>query len=140
MGINMSSFGIQLNTLCREDYVVKSEHTAKHLGSGEVEVLSTPSMILFIESTALKCIQQFLSNEYTTVGVRIDIKHLNPAPVNSKVTVETKIVGIEGRKIILETRVFWKTLLIGEGVHERFIVDKRKFLNKVRKLMRELGT
>ncbi len=119
----------------KKKFRVTEEHTAKHIGSGEVEVLSTPSMILFMEATSLELAQKYLTENLTTVGTRVDVKHLNPVPVGEEVEVESKLINQEGRKLVFEVRATWKGLVIGEGIHERFIVDRAKFLEKVRKLM-----
>ena len=130
-------FNVKTGTICRQEYEVREEHTAKHVGSGDVEVLSTPSMILFMENTSLNCIQQFLPPEYTTVGISVNVKHLNPAPRGEKVLVEAEIAKVEGRKVFLRVKTMWKNLVIGEGEHTRYIVEKERFLNKVRKLIEE---
>lgn len=131
-----NEYNIPLNLECREEYLVREEHTAKHIGSGEVEVLSTPSMILFMEHTALKCVEKYLPQNYTTVGIRVDVKHKNPAPKGGKVEVVSIIRGVEGRKIVFEVKALWKNIIVGEGIHERFIVNKEKFLEKLKSLMK----
>ncbi len=131
----MTEISIPVGTLCREEYHVGEEHAAKHVGSGDVEVLSTPSMILFMEMTALKCVEKYLPPGYTTVGTAVNVKHLNPAPVNDRIVVEVRVAGAEGRKIVFEVKALWKDIVIGEGIHERYIVDKERFLNKVKNLI-----
>lgn len=120
---------------CVEEYVVEDRHVAKHVGSGDVEVLSTPSMILFMEATALRCLQRYLPDNYTTVGYLVNVRHVNPAPKGAKVRVEVELTSREGRKLVFNVRALWGSVLIGEGVHERFVVDERKFLEKVRKVL-----
>ncbi len=122
---------------CIEEYIVTEEHTAKHIGSGEVSVLSTPSMILFMERTSLNCVQKHLPNEYTTVGTMISVKHLNPAPIGGVVRVESKLVLVDGRRLVFEVKAYYKDILIGEGQHERFIVNREKFMEKVKKILLE---
>lgn len=136
----MSSLKVEIpvGLTCRDKFKVKHEHTAKILGSGGVEVLSTPSMIAFMENVAWRCVEKYLPEGYTTVGVKISIEHLNPAPVGAEVTVEAKLVRVEGRKLVFEVRTFWNNLKIGEGVHERYIVSKAKFSSKVKELTRRL--
>ncbi|NPA96410.1 MAG: thioesterase family protein [Crenarchaeota archaeon] len=133
----MSAPSIPVGETHAKKFLVTEEHTAKHIGSGEVEVLSTPSMILFMESTALELAQKHLPQHMTTVGVRVDVKHMNPVPVGEEVEVTAKLVKQEGRKLVFEVRATWKDLTIGEGVHERYIVDREKFAAKVRKLIEE---
>lgn len=130
-------FNIPEGLTCSESYVVGKEHAASHVGSGDVAVLSTPSMIAFIEKTALNCVQKYLPPEYTTVGTLVNVRHLNPAPVGGEVKVEVKLVKIDGRRLEFQGRVYWKDKLIGEGTHERFIVNREKFLAKLMSAIRE---
>ena len=130
-----SEYNIPLNLKCTREYMVGKEHTAHHIGSGDLEVLSTPSMIAFIEHTCLECVQKYLDEKHTTVGVYVGVKHLKPAPIGEKVRVEVEVVEVEGRRIKFNAKVFWKDMLIGEGLHERYIVDKEKFINKLKKLV-----
>lgn len=133
--MNGEAFEIPNNVYCVDEYLVAEEHIASHIGSGDVGVLSTPSMIAFMERTSMKCIQRYLPSEYTTVGTLVNIRHLNPAPIGATVRVESKLISRENRKLIFEVRAFHEDLVIGEGVHERFIVNKEKFLEKLRKII-----
>ncbi|MEM1732931.1 MAG: thioesterase family protein [Desulfurococcaceae archaeon] len=121
--------------LCEQEYQVREEHIASHIGSGNVFVLSTPSMIAFMEKTALECIQKYLPEGYTTVGVMVNVKHLNPAPVGSKIRVLAQLVKQDGRKVLFNVKAYWNTVLIGEGEHERFIINIEKFYEKVQSLI-----
>ena len=136
----MSSLEVKIpvGLTCKDRFKVKPEHTAKILGSGGVEVLSTPSMIAFMENVAWRCVEKYLPEDYTTVGVKVSIEHLNPAPVGAEVTVEAKLVKVEGRKLIFEVKTFWNNLKMGEGIHERYIINKAKFNSKVKELTRKL--
>ena len=104
-----------------KEYVVKDEHTAKFLGSGDVDVLSTPAMILFMENTARLSVQDKL-------------------PEGAKIRVKAKLIKQEGRKLIFEVEAYWNQELIGKGIHERYIVHREKFLNKVRKMIKAHGS
>jgi len=116
-----------------KEYEIQEQHTAKFLGSGDVEVLSTPSMILFMENTARLSVEQKLPEGLTTVGTHVDVRHLRPAPLGGVVKIKAKLLRQEGRKLLFEVKAFWRDELIGEGIHERFIVDREKFLEKVKK-------
>lgn len=120
-------------------FVVGDEHVAKHVGSGDVEVLSTPSMIAFMERVAMECVQVFLPEGYTTVGTAVEVRHLNPAPKGVEVEVAAKLVEVDGRRLKFEVEARWGSVLVGKGVHERFIVERLKFLEKVKELARKAG-
>ncbi len=120
---------------CTQEFTVGEEHTASHVGSGTVRVLSTPSMIAFMEIASLNCVQKHLPQGETTVGTMVCVKHLAPAPVGAKVKVETELVKVEGRRLLFRVRAWWGETLIGEGEHERYIVNTAKFLEKVQKMI-----
>lgn len=132
---NIDQLEIPLNLTCIEEHVVREEHVAKHIGNRDIGVLSTPSMIAFMERTSMKCIQQYLPEDYTTVGTLVNIRHLNPAPLGGVVRVESKLVARDGRRLVFEIKAYYKSILIGEGQHERFIVHREKFIEKLRKLL-----
>lgn len=107
---------------------VETNDTAKAFGSGELEVLSTPRMIALMEECAYKCISEELEVGATTVGTLVNVKHLSATPVGMNVTVEAEITEIDGRRVCFSVKAYDEAGLIGEGVHERFIVYSEKFL------------
>lgn len=111
--------------------VVREEDTAKHIGSGSVNVLSTPTMIAWMENTALELAEKYLPENQTTVGIHVDVYHKAPAPVGARVVVEAELVEVKGRRLVFKVRAYSGEVVIGEGVHERYIVDKDKFREKV---------
>ncbi len=135
----MIQFNIPEDLECTYTYMVREEHTAKHIGSGTVEVLSTPSMIAFMEHASLECIQRYLPKGYTTVGIRVDVKHLKPAPKEAKITVKTRLVKRDGKKLVFKVQALWGDIVIGEGMHERYIVDEKKFIEKLNELTKSKG-
>ena len=115
-----------------KNYVIKSEHAAKSVGSGEVEVLSTPSMIAFMEKTARDCVQPKLAEGFITVGTRVDIRHLGPVPIGENLAVSVELKEINDRRLLFEVKAEWLNQSIGIGQHERYIVNKKKFLQKLK--------
>ena len=135
----MSGAELKPGFTCIKVFTVGDEHVAKHIGSGDVEVLSTPSMIAFMERVAMECVQVFLPEGYTTVGTAVEVRHLNPAPKGVEVEVAAKLVEVEGRRLKFEVEARWGSVPVGKGVHERFIVERLKFLEKVKELVRKAG-
>ncbi len=119
-----------------KEFVVKSENLAKFLGSGNVNVLATPWLIAWMENTAREATDKYLPEGYTTVGYRVDIKHLNPAPLESRVKVTAELKSIEGRKLTFEVKATLGDIVIGEGVHERYIIDVNKFREKTSRIQK----
>lgn len=124
---------LQVGMKLSRKYVVTEQHTAKHIGSGEVEVLSTPSMILFMEETCRILADENLPQNLTTVGTHVNVYHVKAAPVGAEIEVKATLLNVDERKLTYWVEVLWGDKLIGYGIHERFIVDKEKFLNKLKR-------
>mgnify|MGYP001772743448 CR=1 FL=1 len=118
----------------RRVFRVTDQHSAKFLGSGDVSVLSTPSMITFMEETCRRMVEGFLEEGDTTVGTRVDVSHLKPAPVGADVEVAAELIEVDGRRLKFRVEALWRDEKIGEGYHERFIVNRERFLSKIREL------
>lgn len=109
---------------------VTAENTALALGSGSLNVFATPAMIRLIERAAAELVEKNLPPESTSVGISINIKHTAPTPIGMSVRAEVEIISVDGRKIIFDVAAFDGRGEIGRGVHERFIVDRKKFQSK----------
>lgn len=112
-------------------YLVKDEYIANFLGSGEVAVLSTPSMILMMEQTAMLAVQEYLPEGWITVGTRVDVQHLRATKKGEEVIIKAKLKLLEGKHLTFEVEAFHGENKIGEGIHERHIVNKENFLSKI---------
>lgn len=109
---------------------VTDDLTAKTIGSGELSVYATPALIALIEETAWKSICRCLELGQTTVGTRLDVSHIAATPVGRRVRCETELIEIDRRRLVFSAEVFDETGKIAEGTHERFIVDKERFMQK----------
>ncbi|MDO5323572.1 MAG: thioesterase family protein [Clostridia bacterium] len=110
--------------------IVTEQQTAKYLGSGELAVFATPCMIALMENTAYKSVQPFLDPGQGTVGTLLNVKHLAATPVGMEVRCETKLIEIDRKRLVFEVKAFDACGLIGEGTHERFVIDNQKFMQK----------
>ncbi len=119
------------------EFVVDVEDSARSLGSGDVNVLSTPSMIRMMEETSRLLVQDKLPKGYTTVGIRVDVRHLKAAPIGCKIKIISELLKIEGKKLIFKVEAYWNDEKIGEGIHERYVVNREKFLEKIKKKLKE---
>ncbi|MGI6129800.1 MAG: thioesterase family protein [bacterium] len=119
--------------LCKEMTVtVAPEHTAKSLGSGGVEVLSTPMLIALMEGAAQDALQARLPEGWTTVGTRVDIEHLAATPVGMAVTARARLIEVAGRRLVFAVEAHDEQEQVGRGQHERFIVNASRFESKTR--------
>ena len=113
------------------EITVTETDTAARWGSGLVPVYSTPALVGQIENTAVVALTGQLPAGQTTVGGRIDVRHLAPTPVGMKVRAAAELVEVEGRKLVFKIEAWDAVEKIGEATHERFIIDEAKFMARV---------
>ncbi len=104
--------------------------TAAAMGSGSLPVYATPAMICLMEKAAADLAEQYLPEGWTSVGTVMDIAHTAPSPVGARIRAEASVVSVEGRKIVFRVRACDDCGEIGSGRHERFAVQKDRFLEK----------
>lgn len=109
---------------------VVPENTAAAVGSGLLEVFATPAMIALMEKTACNSVMPFLEEGCGTVGTELNVKHVAATPVGMTVTCESELIEADGRRLVFKVAAFDEVGMIGEGTHERFIVNNEKFQNK----------
>ena len=118
------------------EITVGEEHTAPSIGSGRVHVLATPVMINLIEAAALKAIEHLLPEGYQSLGTHLDVRHIAATPVGMKVRALAEVTAVNGRNVRFAATVKDEVDLIGEGIHERVVVNVEKFDARVQKKLR----
>lgn len=111
---------------------VEEKHLACNVGSGDLPVLATPIMMALMENAAMLAVAPQLSEGTTTVGGQIQSSHLHPTPLGGKVTATASLIKEEGRKLTFHIKAEDENGTIGEGEHLRFIVDKERFMAKLK--------
>ena len=106
--------------------------TAAALGDFGVVVLGTPYMINLMEIASAKAVEPELEPGQTTVGTLVDVKHLAATPIDMKVTATAQLVEVHGRRLVFDVEAYDEREKIGEGRHERFILDLERFLQRTR--------
>ena len=120
-----------MKTLTKK-FTVESKDTAARVGSGGLEVLATPTMIAWMENTALELAGQSLSAEDTTVGIGLTVQHTKASKVGEEITCTATEVAVDGRKLSYRIECFdSQNNLIGTADHDRFVVNAEKFMQKV---------
>lgn len=112
-------------TVCREN-------TAAAMGSGDLEVFATPSMVALMENAALRAVAPALPEGSTTVGAEMNATHIKPSPLGAQITATAVLTEVEGRKLTFNVGARDEGGMIGEGTHVRYVVDRRKFLDKMK--------
>lgn len=123
---------IPLNSTATESFIVDEEHSAKILGSGEVEVLATPMMIALMEAASLYTAQVYLPSDWTTVGTKVNVEHLRPTPLGQRVTATATLIEQEGRTLKFQVTAHDNRGLIGQGTHHRVIINIDRFMDKLK--------
>lgn len=106
---------------------VNEENTAKAMGSGTLDVFATPALIALMEETCWRSVANELEEGCGTVGTLLEIKHTAPTPVGMKVTCESTLTEVDGRRLVFEVIARDAKGVVGEGKHERFVVQNEKF-------------
>ena len=110
--------------------VVEHKDTAAVYGSGALEVFATPAMIVLMEKTCLESVADKIGEGNTTVGIAVNIKHLKASPVGVTIRCEAEIIEVDRRRLVFKVKCYESETLVGEGIHERFVVDSEKFMSK----------
>ena len=111
--------------------IVNDGNTAKFVGSGALDVFATPNMIGLMEQAAQASVAPFLEDGQGTVGTKISVSHDAATPLGMRVWAESELIEIDRRRLVFEVKAYDECGLIGQGTHERFIIQNEKFLAKV---------
>ena len=114
-----------------EELVVEHKDTAAVYGSGALEVFATPAMIALMEKTCLMGVCDKIGEGNTTVGIAVNIKHLKASPVGATIRCEAELTEVDRRRLVFKVQCFEGENIIGEGIHERFVVESAKFMAKL---------
>ena len=112
------------------ELTVTKDKCAGALGSGDLDVFATPAMIALMEETAWKSLVPYLEPGESTVGTALEVRHLSATPVGLKVRCETELTEVDRRRLVFRVRVYDPFGLVGEGRHERFVIQYEKFMKK----------
>ena len=126
---------IRIGLAHRSSAIVSAETTAIHIGSGDMAVWATPAMLALMENAAMLAVGGALEEGQTTVGGHIESSHLRPTAVGAQVYATAELTAVEGRKLHFRVAAYQQTpngdILLGDGTHLRFIVEREKFLAKI---------
>lgn len=121
-------------------FSVTPDLTAKTVGSGTLEVLATPIMIARMEQAAWTAVASHLADGEGTVGTLMNVQHLSPTPVGMDVTCRAELVQVEGRRLVFQVSAWDARGPVGQGSHERAVIQNERFVEKAqKKLAQEPG-
>ena len=110
--------------------VVGTPDTARSLRSGSVDVLGTPRLVALFEEATVDAVEGCLDDGLTTVGMRVQVDHLQPTPVGAEVFAEAYLEKIEGRRITFTVTASDSGGLVAAGKVTRVVVDVNRFMGK----------
>ena len=112
--------------------VVSQANSAATMGSGDLEVFATPAMGALRENAAMNAVADALPQGSTTVGAEMNTTHIKPSPIGARVQATATLTAVDGRKLTFAVEACDEGSIIGNGTHVRFVVDKERFMAKLR--------
>ena len=111
---------------------VNQNNTALALGSGDMEVFATPAMVALMENAAMNAVAPHLEVGQTTVGTQITTSHIKASALGATISATATLTAVDGRSLTFAITAREGDKVIGEGSHTRFIVDRERFLAKLK--------
>lgn len=111
---------------------VCEKNSAVAMGSGELPVFATPAMVALMENAAMMAVAGVLDEGSTTVGSEMNVTHIKPSGLGAEITATAVMTEVEGRRLTFNVGARDAEGMIGEGVHIRYVVDRTKFMAKVK--------
>jgi fluoroacetyl-CoA thioesterase len=117
----------------QSEMVVREEDLVSKLGSIAMDVLSTPRLIQLLETAAIEAIQEYMPSDQLSLGTQVKIRHLSPTPLGMKVTAHALLKGVDKNRLVFLVDAYDEKDKVAEGEHERILVLKEWFVQKVEK-------
>jgi fluoroacetyl-CoA thioesterase len=122
------------------DLLVGIEHTAPRVGSGRVAVLATPVMINLMEAAALAAVEHLLPHGYQSLGIHLDIRHFAATPVGMRIVASCELIAIDGRTLSFRVEAHDEKEPVGDGLHQRVVVNVARFDQRVQRKLDRAGS
>ena len=127
---------IPIGTRGEQVRLVTTENAISFLGTEGARVLSTPNMIQLMEWTCRETIFPLLESGYDTVGTHVNVAHLAAAPIGMTVTFTAEVIAVNGARITFRVEARDEKEKVGEGTHERAIINIAKFATRLAEKMK----
>ena len=115
-----------------KEQIVTPEMSAARVGSGLVDVFATPMLVALVEQTRYESVLPHLDEGQGTVGTLVNVSHLSATPIGKRVWCDSELTEVDRRRLVFSVKAYDEAGLIGEGTHERFIIDSAKFMEKLK--------
>ena len=110
---------------------VTADNTAERFGNKGAAVFATPLLVALMEQAAIAAVKPYFADGEGSVGTRVEISHLAATPVGMTVRARAELVEVAGKKLTFAVEAFDDREKVGEGRHERYIIDNAKFMARV---------
>ena len=115
-----------------KEQTVTPEMSAARVGSGLVDVFATPMLVALVEQTCYESVLPHLDEGQGTVGTLVNVSHTSATPIGKRVWCDSELVEVDRRRLVFHVKAFDEAGLIGEGTHERFVIDTARFMDKLK--------
>ena len=115
-----------------KEQIVTPEMSAARVGSGLVDVFATPMLVALVEQTCYESVLSHLDEGQGTVGTLVNVSHLSATPIGKRVWCDSELTEVDRRRLVFNVKAYDEVGLIGEGTHERFVIDTAKFMDKLK--------
>ena len=115
-----------------KEQIVTPEMSAARVGSGLVDVFATPMLVALVEQTCYESVLPHLGEGQGTVGTLVNVSHLSATPIGKRVWCDSELTEVDRRRLVFSVKAYDEAGLIGEGTHERFVIDTAKFMDKLK--------
>ena len=114
-----------------KEQTVTPAMSAARVGSGLVDVFATPMMVALVEQTCYESVLPHLDEGQGTVGTLVNVSHVSATPIGKRVWCDSELVEVDRRRLVFHVQAYDEAGLIGEGTHERFVIDTTRFMEKL---------
>lgn len=125
-------FNFKEGTSITKEGKVTENDTALKMGSGDLEVYATPSMIALMENTAKSLVIDELPIGYTTVGIEMNVKHIKASPIGANIKCNAVLIKVDGKKLFFDVEANDDQGIIGNGSHVRYVVNSSEFIKRIK--------
>lgn len=123
---------IEIGIKGHKEQIVTPEMSAARVGSGLVDVFATPMLVALVEQTCYESVLSHLDEGQGTVGTLVNVSHLSATPIGKRVWCDSELTEVDRRRLVFNVKAYDEAGLIGEGTHERFVIDTAKFMDKLK--------
>ncbi len=115
-----------------KEQIVTPEMSAARVGSGLVDVFATPMLVALVEQTCYESVLPYHDEGQGTVGTLVNVSHLSATPIGKRVWCDSELTEVDRRRLVFSVKAYDEAGLIGEGTHERFVIDTARFMEKLK--------